>query len=158
MNNSSFNDVILSSDRYKLFILLCQNSNLDNCLQFIKSKNISPINIGFELAKYTYSLNDYRFINIDIYDFTSKLLENNKVRLQKNSNEVVAIYNLGILSESTLELNAIQLLKEFSKSSSLIIIWENQFELPGKLCWSTQKQKINFDFSDIPLKKLEYEI
>jgi len=73
-------------------------------------------------------------------------------------NDVVAICNLGILMEPALELNAVQLFKEFSKSAALIIIWDNQSEIPDRLDWLTQKQNFFLDFSDIQLKKLQYAI
>jgi hypothetical protein len=60
--------------------------------------------------------------------------------------------------EPALELNAVQLFKEFSKSTSLIIIWDNQSENPDRLDWQTQKQNFFLDFSDIQLKKLQYAI
>jgi hypothetical protein len=52
----------------------------------------------------------------------------------------------------------VQLFKEFSKSTSLIIIWDNQSENPDRLDWQTQKQNFFLDFSDIQLKKLQYAI
>jgi hypothetical protein len=60
--------------------------------------------------------------------------------------------------EPALELNAVQLFKEFSKSTSLIILWENQSELPDRLEWLTQKNNFFLDFSESQLKKLQYAI
>ncbi len=72
--------------------------------------------------------------------------------------DVIAIYNLGILMEPALELNAVQLFKEFSKSTSLIILWDNQSEIPDRLEWTTQKHYFFLDFSESQLKKLQYAI
>ena len=69
---------------------------------------------------------------------------------------MIAIYNLGILMEPNLELNAAQLFKEFSKSTSLILLWDNKFDTPDRLEWSTQKNNFFLDFSESQLKKLEY--
>jgi len=52
----------------------------------------------------------------------------------------------------------VQLFKEFSKSTSLIILWENQSELPDRLEWLTQKNNFFLDFSESQLKKLQYAI
>ena len=85
-------------------------------------------------------------------------MDKHKVKINNNGNEVVAIQNLGILLEPALELNASQLLKEFSKTAALIIIWENQSDIPNRLHWSTQQNNIFLDFADTPLKKLQYAI
>ena len=154
----SIKDISTTADRFKLFTLMCNPSELPDKIAFVKSQNIDVINIGKELATYINSLEDYRYLNIDIYDFTKKLLENNKAKIDGAGNDVISIYNLGILFEPALELNAVQLLKEFSKSAALIIIWENQSELPDRLNWPTQKQNFFLDFSDTKLKNLQYAI
>jgi hypothetical protein len=65
-----------------------------------------------------------------VYDFCKNLLEQNKVKINGYGNDVVAIYNVGILMEPILELNPVTLFKAFSKSTALIIIWENQYDKP----------------------------
>jgi hypothetical protein len=60
--------------------------------------------------------------------------------------------------EPILELNVTKLFKDFSKSASLIIIWENQIEISDKLHWPTQHENIFLDFTETPLKKLNYAI
>ena len=110
------------------------------------------------MATFIDSLEDFRYLNIDVYDFIIKLLEKFKSKSFGMGNDMVAIYNFGILMEASLELNAVQLFKEFSKSTSLIIIWENQSEIPDKLVWPTQKNNYFLDFSEPQLKKLLYAI
>ena len=158
MSSYSIKDISNSTDRHKLYTLMCNPDELPASISFIQSQNITAINIGKELAKYINELEDERYLNIDVYDFTRKLLEKNKLKVAGSTNDIVAIYNLGILLEPALEMNAVQLLKEFSKSSSLIIIWENQSEQPDRLNWQTQKQNYFFDFSDTQLKKMQYAI
>ena len=154
----SIKDISTTSDRFKLYTLMCNPNELADKIAFVKSQNIDVINLGKELATYINSLEDYRYLNIDTYDFTKKLLENNKSKIHGSGNDVVAIYNLGILLEPALEINAIQLIKEFSKSAALVIVWDNQSEIPDRLDWPTQKQNFFLDFSDIQLKKLQNEI
>ena len=158
MSNYKISEVLSSADRHKLYSLMCNSDELSDSIAFIVSHNINVINIGKDLANYIDSLEDYKYLNIDAYDFIKRLLENNKAKIQGSGNDVIAIYNLGILLEPALEINAVQLLKEFSKSAALVIIWENQSELPDRLNWPTQKQNFFFDFSDITLKKLQYAI
>ena len=158
MSNYSLKEVYTSVDHYKLFSLRCPADELDQCIASIKSENIRVVNIGKELAAYIDTIEDYKYLSMDIYDFTKKLLEINKSKIAGQGNDVLAIYNVGILLEPRLELNAVQLLKEFSKSAALIIIWENESERPGLFNWPTQKQNYYLDFSDKILKELHNAI
>lgn len=158
MSTNPIKEIISTTDRHKLYCLMCNSDKLNDSIAFIASQDINVFNIGKYLADYLDSLVDYKYLNIDAYDFTKKLLENNKAKIQGSGNDVIAIYNLGILLEPALEINAVKLLKEFSKSAALVIIWENQSELPDRLNWPTQKQNFFFDFSDTTLKKLQYAI
>jgi hypothetical protein len=135
--------------------LLCNPSELKDKIELVKAQNIPVINLGKELAVYIDRLDDYSYLNIDVYDYCKKLLNDFKAKINGVGNDVVAIYNIGLLMEPILELNPVTLFKEFSKSTALIIIWENQYDIPDRLNWTTQKNNYALDFSDSPLKKLQ---
>ena len=158
MNGYSLRNIATSTDRHKIYILKCSSIELPDRIGSIHSKNISVLDIGKELAKFISTLDNHKYLNIDAYDFIKKLLESHKSKLNGIGNDIVVIYNLGILLESSLEFNTVQLLKEFSKSAALIIIWESQSDIPDRLNWPTQKQKFFLDFSDIHLKEMHYAI
>jgi hypothetical protein len=158
MSTYSINEITSTADRYKLYTLMCNTNKLADNIVFVKSQNINVINIGKELASYIDGLDNFRYLYIDVYDYTKKLLDKHKSKINGAGNDVVAIFNLGILMEAALELNAVQLLKEFSKSTSLIIIWDNQPEVHDILDWQTQKNDFFLDFSDTQLKNLQYAI
>ena len=155
MSNYSFNHILTSTDRYKIYTLLCNPSELKDKIELVKAQNIHVINLGKELAEYIDRLDDYSYLNIDVYDYCKKLLNDFKEKINGVGNDVVAIYNIGLLMEPILELNPVTLFKEFSKSTALIIIWENQYDIPDRLNWTTQKNNYALDFSDSPLKKLQ---
>jgi len=154
----SINDLSKTSDRYNLYILPCIPATLQECISFLQSQNIPVVNIGKEISTFINGLEDYSYLNMDVFDFTIKLLEVTKAQINGSGNDVVAIYNLGILLEPALELKTSQMIKEFSKSTSLIIIWENQMDLTEELCWPTQKNDYFFDFTDTHLKTLQNAI
>ena len=155
MSNYSFNHILTTTDRYKIYTLLCNPSELKDKIELVKAQNIPVINLGKELAEYIDRLDDYSYLNIDVYDYCKKLLNDFKAKINGVGNDVVAIYNIGLLMEPILELNLVTLFKEFSKSTALIIIWENQYDIPDRLNWTTQKNNYALDFSDSPLKKLQ---
>jgi hypothetical protein len=147
-----------SSDRYKLYTLMSSQDGLEDCISWLHAKKIHTINVGKELAGFIDCLDDLSYLNIDVFDHIKKLLDKHKSKINNTANDAVAVYNLGILLEPALELNAAQLLKEFSKTAALIIIWENQSDIPDRLHWSTQQNNIFLDFTGTPLKKLQYAI
>lgn len=158
MANVTIKDVATSVDRYKIYTLQCNPDELEASIAFIRSENITVINIGKQLALFLDQLDDYAYLSIEVQDFLNKILDNSKRKINRSGNDIVAIYNLGILFEPRLELYAYQLLKDISKTISLIILWENQSELPDRLNWQTQKNNVFLDFTDAQLKILQYAI
>jgi hypothetical protein len=145
-------------DRHKLFLLPTVPSELLELVSSLKKLGIPPINIGLQLSACINGLADHSFIHIDVFEHFQRLLESHKSKVNNRGNDIVAIYNIGILLEPALGLNAAQLLKEFSKTAALIIIWENQSDTPDRLHWSTQQNNVFLDFTETPLKKLTYAI
>lgn len=158
MSNYTIQNIIESIDRFKLYVLMCDQDLMAESIKWLQSKEINTINVGKELALFIEGLDDLRYLNIDVFDYLKKLLDLYKSKINSAGNDVVAIYNFGILFESELELNIVQLLREFSKTSALIIIWENQLDIHDRLHWSTQQNNIFLDFTETPLKKLQYAI
>lgn len=158
MSSYSINEISTDTDRFKLYTLFCNANELELKISYLKSKNINIVNIGKEVAMFIDNLKDLSYLHIDVYDFIKKLFDRHKSKINGIGNDVLAIYNLGILFEPYLELNPIQLLKEFSKIASLIIIWENQTLSPDRLNWPTQQNNIYLDFSESQIKILQNEI
>lgn len=158
MDSRFLSTITSTSDRYNLYILPSSISKFTDSITFLQHHKINSVNIGIELATYIDNLPDFSYLNIDVFDYIFKLLNNHKVKLDNTNKEIVAIYNLGILLEPSLELNAAQLLKDFSKATALIIIWENQFDTPNRLHWSNQTNNVFLDFTETPLKSIQYAI
>lgn len=158
MSTYSIKDISASVDRHKIFLLACKPEEQSSCVSFLLSHHIPTVNIGKELATYIDGLKDYRYLPIDTFDFIKKLLDSKKAKITPTGNEIIAVYNLGILLEPTLEINAEALIKEFSKSAAILIIHENEIEQPNILNWSSQKNDYSLNFSDTSLKKIQYEI
>jgi hypothetical protein len=158
MSTYSIKDIAASVDRHKIFVLACKPEEQSSCVSLMLSNHIPTVNVGKELATYIDCLQDYRYLTIDTYDFTKKLLDSNKAKITPTGNEIIAIYNLGILLEPILEINPAALIKEFSKSAAILIIHENEIEQTNILNWNLQKNDYSLNFSDTPLKKIQYEI
>jgi hypothetical protein len=81
MSNYSFNHISTSTDRYKIYTLLCNPSELKDKIELVKAQNIPVINLGKELAVYIDRLDDYSYLNIDVYDYCKKLLNDFKSKI-----------------------------------------------------------------------------
>jgi hypothetical protein len=156
MSIYSLHEVFNSTDHYKLFLLPFQKEKKDQVIESLVSKKIKVLDLGKKIAQFINSLEDYKYLNIDVVDHSQKLMDQHKTKTK--GNDVVAITNIGILLEPALEINSAKLLKEYSKSTSLIIIWEHEVHNSQKLTWKTQKTKYFLDFSDINLKILQDEV
>ncbi|KAA9332668.1 hypothetical protein [Adhaeribacter soli] len=158
MFSSSITDFTNSVERYKLSLMLCSPEKLEQVVSFVQSRNFSVINFGREVSQFIATLTSKKYLDIEVNDFIIKLLEDRKTKINDSINELVVIYNLGILLEPSLGLDPAKLLKEFSKTSCLVIIWENQIDNDSILHWPTQKNKYCLDFSGVQLKNLRYAI
>jgi hypothetical protein len=158
MATFDFDNIINSTERYKLYNLICTNETLKESIDLLQFKGIQTINIGKELGSFIDTIEDFSYLNIDVFDFLIKTLDKYRAKINNVGNDIVAIYNLGILLEPSLELNTVQLLKEFSKTSALIIIWENNPVTPNMLKWPTQQNHFFLDFTETPLKTMHYAI
>ena len=158
MDNQLITDLITSTERFKLFVLLTQKNEISERVRVLESFGINAIDLGREVAKFLDELEDYSYLTIDVIDYIKKLMDKNVKKIKTSGNDIVAIYNLGILLEPQLELNPSLLLKEFSKTTSLLIIWENQVEFPNRLFWNENNPHVSFEFSDAQLKQLQYAL
>ncbi len=141
-----------------LFALHIKDYETINCIKWLNSEGVNVIDIGKELAYFVDNLNDFGYLDIRTFDYLKKILDKHKSKINSTGNEVLAIHNFGILFEPALKLNPTYMLKDFSKSASLILIWENQIDVSDCLHWPTQQNKIFLDFTETPLKKLQYAI
>jgi hypothetical protein len=157
-SNMNLANVFRSTDRHKLFLLNCREESFNECLGFLANQHIEAVNIGLEVSVFLNRLEDYRYLNLEVSDFIIKMLNERKHKPEGSMNDVVVIYNLGILMEHALEINASQLLKNFAKNVALIIIGD-ALELEGnKLFWPNQKESFSIDFNDTSIKQISYEI
>ena len=158
MDGYVIKDVSASTDRFKLYVLQSGETQLEKSIDGLRLQAVPVVNLGKEMAIYLDGLQDHSYLSIDAYDYAKKILDDHKSKVAGKGNDLLAIYNIGILLEPALEMNAVQLLKEFSKSAALIIIWENQAAMPDRLSWPSQDGEFFLDFSESKLKRVQNAI
>ena len=85
------------NSRNKLAVKPCKRDDLYQCITALQNNKIQAINVGYEVAKYIDSLDDFRYLTIDVEDYLFKLLTNYKFTLPNSTTGISAIYNFGIL-------------------------------------------------------------
>lgn len=147
-----------SPDRHKLYILLCDENEVDEIYIRFKQSGIFALNVGLDLSLFINSLGDYEFLSIDVQDHLRSRLQSASTTPKGARNSVVVLHNLGILFEPALELNASQLLKDHSKNTVVILLWTSPVQRLDYLGWPASDLETIFDFSENPLKLLNYAL
>lgn len=145
--------------RHNLVLLRCDSNSLKNTIDQLKNFGITAVNVGKELSKKLVAIESTKFLTIEAQEYLHKLIENQAAQVVPSKPKVVAIYNIGILLEPALSLNAANLLKEISKNVIIIILW-NQLSSEGLLHWGTQQEQYHLNLSDIYIAEgsAEYEV
>lgn len=150
---------IRSSNKYqKLFVLLCNSTNIDSLLQDLVDTNVSVINVGYNVAEFIAKLDDYSYLEMEVEDCLRELLDGNTSFNPDKSADIIAVHNLGILLEERLSLNPVSIIKNASKNNPILIIWDGEYNGEALFHWSSQKDKFFLDFSDSSITIMPYEV
>src|SRR3989304_8462044 len=98
--------------RHNLVLLRCDTYSLNNTIDKLKSAGVNVINIGRELSEKLETVKSAKFLTIESQEYLHDLIEKQARQVVTGKPKVVAIYNLGILIEPALSLNAAKILKE----------------------------------------------
>lgn len=145
---------VANADRYNLYCIKSDIADQFRIREVLKNSGIQDVNIGFEMAEGLISREETKFINIEAHEFFQRLIESKSDMPINFKMKVIALYNLGILFEPILGLNPSSILKELSKTTAIILLWEGQTDNNGNIFWDTSKPQIGLNFSDINLKEI----
>lgn len=146
--NVDFIHQIGNTGRYNLIIVPCQD-NLMKIMGELSSAGVNAINIGKVLSEKLKTIESAKFLAIESQEYLYELIENQSKEIFAGKPKVAAIYNFGILFEPDLCLNVVSILKEISKNTAVIILWEHHISPEGILYWNSQKERYSLDLSDI---------
>lgn len=151
---------ITDYERYNTYVLPCKDTRLLEVANNFEKQGIPVINVGKSLAKSLANIKKAKHLHLEAEDQFKKLIETNSKKLSEDKPPVVAIFNLGILFEELVSIDAAKIIKELSKSFAIIIIWDEQIESSAILHWDAQKDTIQLNFTDTHLKQVNipYEI
>lgn len=145
--------------RHNLILRRCDPNDLNVAIEEFKAAGINVLNIGSELSKKLKTLETAKFLTLEAQEYLHELLEKQARHVVPGKPRVVALYNLGILLEPVLKLNAANLLKEISKNIAIVILWDYLVS-EGLLHWGIQQEQYHLNLSDIYIAEgsAEYEV
>lgn len=152
----NFFNGISSYKRHSLVVLSCEKKFLLNAVRELRSSGFQVVNVGCELSAALKSLKSDKYIEFEAPELFSGIVDNGAVSFPGLPKKILALYNIGILNEPTLGLNALHLLKEFSKNYCVILIWENYVDETKQLCWDIKTNQFSINLSDITPTFIDY--
>lgn len=142
--------------RYKLFWVDCKAKSINICLQEAALHGIPCVNVGKELAQFLSQKGNSKFLSLETEEELKKIISQ-KSKLAKSGNLSVSLYNLGILLEPNLKIDATKIIKELSKEISIIILWEGLTSEPAYFYWTEKNNEFGFNFSETNINKIIFQ-
>jgi len=157
--NIDFLSDLDDAGRHNLVLVRYDKNSLNETIEKLKDVGVKVINIGRELSEKLNTIESAKFLTIESQEYLHELIEKQALQVVPGKPKVVAIYNLGILLEPALSLNAANLLKEISKNVAIVILWDH-FNSEGLLHWGIQQEQYQLNLSDIYIAEgsAEYEV
>lgn len=154
-----FLNTIGGTVRHNLILVKCADNSLSDTIDELKSAGVNVINIGRELSEKLKTIESAKFLTIESQEYLHELIEKQARQVIPSKHKVVAIYNLGILLEPALSLNASNLIKDISKNVAIVILWDHHSS-DGLLHWGIQQEQYHLNLSDIYIAegRAEYEV
>ena len=157
--NIDFLNISWGIGRQNIVLVRCNANSLKDTMNRLKTVGVNSINIGRALSEKMKTIESSKFLGIESQEYLHELIEKHAVQIVTGKPKVVAIYNIGILLEPSLSLNAANLLKEFSKNVTIVVLWDHLYS-DGLLHWGIQQEQYQLNLSDIYIAEgtAEYDV
>jgi len=146
--NLDFPNKLDGTARHNLILLKCDSNALYETIEQLKNAGVNTINVGKELSEKLLTVEVSKYIAIEAQEYIHALIEKQAVGIASGKPKIVALYNLGILLDQSLSLNTENLLKEFSKNITIVVVWEHDYS-SGLLHWGVEQEEYYLNLSDI---------
>jgi hypothetical protein len=157
--NLDFLNNLDGTARHNLILLKCDSNTLYETIGQLTNAGVNTINVGKELSAKLLTVEASKYLSIEAQEYLHVLIEKQAAAIAVGKIKIVGLYNLGILLEQSLSLNTENLLKEFSKNVTIVVVWEHDYS-NGLLHWGVQQEEYHLNLSDIHVaeEKAEYEV
>jgi hypothetical protein len=138
----------ISTNRLKLVVVRGAETTLLASFNRINLDGIPVVNIGKSLAGSLQSKIGSKHIDIEAQEALNNIITRDAINLPGLNYKTVCLHNIGMLFEPQLEIDESQFIRDLSKSYFVIILWENEIDSDGKLCWKNDKNKYQLNITD----------
>ena len=143
--------------RHKLFWYDCSNHAIDKYAIDFESQGIQSINVGIELSKYLRDHKNLKFLSLEVEEYLRELIIERAYLSKHVSFPTVILFNLGMLLETSIDLDASAFLKELSKEIAIIILWQDTVEEDNIFLWDIKKPSVCLNFSNADIIKISLQ-
>lgn len=138
---------------FKLFWIDFSNSQKEKVLDTLNGWNLEVIDVGFELATFLKDKTLDDAVN-NITDYLTFLFYNHRNIDKKNDVPFVIITNIGFLLEQFLMVDAVRLLRTYSKHTGVVLLWDGHVRDNSIFFWQNTPE-FQLNFADTKILKID---
>ena len=143
--------------RYKLGWVDIRDKDVAQVETFLKQNDMPLLDVGKFIATELSKKNASPSAQSDISKILDKKIKEDCQILDGWNQPLICLYNLGLLLDPELNIQASNLLKDISKNTYLILLWDYFCDEPGFFHWGFQKQTFNLDLSNTGILKIPFK-
>ena len=127
-----------------------KKSFVDNKLQ---EGNLNVLDLGHEFASFIKEKEEGQ-VRVMAIDYLSEVMERKLNQDETSKMQFVILKNIGIMLESFLNIDAERFLKDFSRNTGLVLLWEGLVRGNCHFFWPNS-EKYSMKFEDTSIQKIE---
>lgn len=138
---------------YKLYWIDFSNSQKEKVQDTLNGWKHNVLNVGLELAAFLKDKTPDDAVN-NITDYVTFLFDNHRNIDSKNDVSFIIITNIGFLFEPFLMVDAVRLLRTYSKHTGVVLLWEGVVYDNSIFFWQNN-QEFQINFADTKITKID---
>jgi hypothetical protein len=138
---------------YKLYWIDFSNAQKERVQSIIDGWNLRVLDVGLELATLLKDKTIDDAIN-NISDYVTLLFDQHRNVDSKNDVSYIIITNIGFIMEPFLMVDAVRLLRTYSKHTGVVLLWEGIVRDNSLFFWQNNPE-FQLNFADTKITKID---
>jgi hypothetical protein len=138
---------------YKLYWIDFSNAQKERVQSIIDAWNLRVLDVGLELATLLKDKTTDDAIN-NISDYVTLLFDQYRNVDSKNDVSYIIITNIGFIVEPFLMVDAVRLLRTYSKHTGVVLLWEGIVRDNSLFFWQNNPE-FQINFADTKITKID---
>lgn len=141
------------NNRHKLYWIDYSESKRTAVDESLIKDKLRVLNVGCDLASVLKDIEQEQISSIAI-DYLTDLMDLNKNVVDLTSIPFVIIKNFGILQEKFIGIDVEKFMKDYSKNTGLVLLWEGSVTDTNHFCWPNT-DLFSLKFEDTNIQKID---